>query len=170
MGSYRYSSFFKLFKHWFHRCRDFDWKLAAALRRVHWTDYWYMNFVLLYRVTILPFFRRFVLAFRTAIIVQQKKLEIRCKEIIYTWNPRTYKQTYSWFLPIQCSEFDNDSFSVSDTGIPYCVKFRDVLISRITPGSPPPSVTVPASVFVSYCEILCQCCEIFPISPGSRPL
>ena len=28
---------------------------------------------------------------------------------------------------------------------------------------------VPASVCFSYCEILCQCCEIFSISPGSRP-
>ena len=34
---------------------------------------------------------------------------------------------------------------------------------------PPPSIAAPASVYFSYCEILCQCCEIFPISPGSRP-
>ena len=35
---------------------------------------------------------------------------------------------------------------------------------------PPPSVAVPASVCFSYCEILCQCCEMFFISPGSHPL
>ena len=34
---------------------------------------------------------------------------------------------------------------------------------------PPPSVAVPASVCFSYREILCQCCEILPISPFSRP-
>ena len=34
---------------------------------------------------------------------------------------------------------------------------------------PPPSIAAPASEYFSYCEILCQCCEIFPISPGFRP-
>ena len=33
-----------------------------------------------------------------------------------------------------------------------------------------PSVVVPTSVYFSYCKILCQCCKIFPISPGSCPL
>ena len=30
---------------------------------------------------------------------------------------------------------------------------------------PPPSIAVPASVCFSYCEIFCQCCGNFPISP-----
>ena len=35
---------------------------------------------------------------------------------------------------------------------------------------PPPFVAVTTSVCFFYCEMLCQCCEIFPSSPSSRPL
>ena len=35
---------------------------------------------------------------------------------------------------------------------------------------PPPFVTVTTFVCFFYCEMLCQCCEIFPSSPSFRPL
>ena len=35
---------------------------------------------------------------------------------------------------------------------------------------PPSSEEVPTCVCFSYCKILCQCYNSFPISPGSRPL